>query len=332
MRKLLSNLKNMILLDMNLQMFANPNPQTTGDLSKEMKTWYSDYLIDNAEPRLVHDQFGQKHPIPQNGGKTIEFRKYSPLPKMLTPLTEGVTPDGQSLTVSTVEATVQQYGGYITISDVLQLTAIDNNMMQATKLLGSQAGATLDTITREVLNGGTNVIYSGGVTSREAVADVLTVADIKKAARALKVQNADKIGDSFVAIIHPDVTYDLTNDPDWKAPHQYVDTDHMYTGEIGKIAGVRFVETTEAKIWANAGSGGKSVYSTLVLADNAYGVTEVEGGGLRHIVKQLGSAGTGDPLDQRASIGWKAIKAAERLVEQFMVRIESASTFDSDAN
>ena len=332
MRKLLSNLKNMILLDMNLQMFADPNPQTTGDLSKEMKTWYSDYLIDNAEPRLVHDQFGQKHPIPQNGGKTIEFRKYSPLPKMLTPLTEGVTPDGQSLTVSTVEATVQQYGGYITISDVLQLTAIDNNMMQATKLLGSQAGATLDTITREVLNGGTNVIYSGGVTSREAVADVLTVADIKKAARALKVQNADQIGDSFVAIIHPDVTYDLTNDPDWKAPHQYVDTDHMYTGEIGKIAGVRFVETTEAKIWANAGSGGKSVYSTLVLADNAYGVTEVEGGGLRHIVKQLGSAGTGDPLDQRASIGWKAIKAAERLVEQFMVRIESASTFDSDAN
>ena len=332
MRKLLSNLKNMILLDMNLQMFADPNPQTTGDLSKEMKTWYSDYLIDNAEPRLVHDQFGQKHPIPQNGGKTIEFRKYSPLPKMLTPLTEGVTPDGQSLTVSTVEATVQQYGGYITISDVLQLTAIDNNMMQATKLLGSQAGATLDTITREVLNGGTNVIYSGGVTSREAVADVLTVADIKKAARALKVQNADQIGDSFVAIIHPDVTYDLTNDPDWKAPHQYVDTDHMYTGEIGKIAGVRFVETTEAKIWANAGSGGKSVYSTLVLADNAYGVTEVEGGGLRHIVKQLGSAGTGDPLDQRASIGWKAIKVAERLVEQFMVRIESASTFDGEEN
>ena len=332
MRKILSNLKNMILMDMNLQLFADPNPQTTTDLSKEMKTWYSDYLIDNAEPRLVHDQFGQKHPIPQNGGKTIEFRKYSPLPKMLTPLTEGVTPDGQSLTVTTVEATVQQYGGYITISDVLQLTAIDNNMMQATKLLGGQAGVTLDTITREVLNGGTNVIYSGGVTSREAVADVLTVADIKKAARTLKVQNADKIGDSFVAIIHPDVTYDLTNDPEWKAPHQYVDTEHMYTGEIGKIAGVRFVETTEAKIWAGAGSGGKSVYSTLVLADNAYGVTEVEGGGLQHIVKQLGSAGTADPLNQRASVGWKALKVAERLVEQFMVRIESASTFDGEEN
>ncbi len=322
----------MTLPELDLQLFAEPNTQTSVGMADEMKIFYSDYLIDNANPRLVHDQFGQKHPIPQNGGKTIQFRKYSPLPKMLTPLTEGVTPDGQSLTVSTIEATVQQYGGYITISDVLQLTAVDNNMMQATKLLGSQAGATLDTITREVLNGGTNVIYSGGVSSREAVADVLTVADIKKAAPALKMQNADKIGDSFVAIIHPDVTYDLTNDPDWKAPHQYVDTENMYTGEIGKIAGVRFVESTEAKIFPNAGAGGKSVYSTLVLADNAYGVTEVEGGGLQHIVKQLGSAGTSDPLNQRASIGWKAMKVAERLVEQFMVRIESASTFDGEAN
>lgn len=330
----MKNLYNIVLMDMNLQLFADMNTQTTGTalLSDEMKTFYSSYLIDNATPKLVHDQFGQKHPIPKNGGKTIEFRKYSPLPKMLTPLTEGVTPDGQSLTVSTIEATVEQYGGYITISDVLQLTAIDNNMMQATKLLGNQAGATLDTITREVLNGGTNVIYSGGVSSRSAVADLPTVQDVKKAARALKIQNAEKIDGCFVGIIHPDVSFDLTNDPEWKEPHTYVDTEHMYSGEIGKIWGVRFVETTEAKVFAGAGAGGKSVYSTLILADNAYGVTEVEGGGLQHIIKQLGSAGTADPLNQRATVGWKAIKTAERLVEQFMVRIESASTFDSEAN
>ena len=321
------------LLPINLQLFANMNTQTTGaeGLSDEMKVFYSDYLIDNAVPKLVHDQFGQKHPIPKNGGKTIEFRKYSPLPKLLTPLTEGVTPDGQSLSVSTIEATVAQYGGYITLSDILLLTAIDNNLVQATKLLGNQAGATLDTITREVLNGGTNVIYAGGVEGRSAVKDVLTVADIKKAVRALKVQNAEKIGDSFVAIIHPDCTYDLTNDPTWQAVKDY-DPKDWYEGEIGKIAGVRFVETTEAKVWANAGASGKSVYSTLVLGDNAYGVTEIEGGGLKHIVKQLGSAGTSDPLDQRATAGWKAIKVAERLVEQYMVRIESVSTFDSEAN
>ena len=312
-----------------LQMFANMNTMTTatGTLSDEMKVYYSDYLIDNAVPKLVHDQFGQKHPIPKNGGKTIEFRKYSPLPKLLTPLTEGVTPDGQSLTVTTVEATIDQYGGYVTISDMLQLTAIDNNMVQATKLLGNQAGASLDTITREVLNGGTNVVYAGGAASRTALTaeNKLTVDDIKKAVRALKNQNAEKIGDSYVAIIHPDVTYDLTNDPAWQAVKDY-DPKDWYEGEIGKIAGVRFVETTEAKIF----EGG--VYSTLILGDNAYGVTEVEGGGLQHIVKQLGSAGTADALDQRATVGWKATKCAERLVEQFMVRIESKCSFEGAAN
>lgn len=320
-------MSNYKLLNINLQLFAEMNTQVTSQssLSDEMKVFYSDYLIDNAVPKLVHDQFGQKHPIPKNGGKTIEFRKYSPLPKLLTPLTEGVTPDGQSLTVSTVEATVAQYGGYITLSDMLLMTAIDNNMVQATKLLGAQAGASLDTITREVLNGGTNVVYAGGVDSRSALSANLTVDDIKKAVRALKNQNAEKIGDSFVAIIHPDVTYDLTNDPAWQAVKDY-DPKDWYEGEIGKIAGVRFVETTEAKIF----EGG--VYSTLILGDNAYGVTEIEGGGLEHIVKQLGSAGTSDALNQRATVGWKATKVAERLVEQFMVRIESKSTFAGAAN
>lgn len=319
-----------IIKKINLQLFANANTQTTGTatLSDEMKTYYSDYLIDNAVPKLIHDQFGQKHPIPKNGGKTIEFRKYSPLPKLTTALTEGVTPDGQSLTVTTVTAEVEQYGGYVTISDMLQLTAIDNNLVQATKLLGNQAGLSLDTITREVLNGGTNVVYAGDATERNQLAagDVLTVDTIKKAVRALKKQNAEKIGDSYVAIIHPDITYDLTNDPKWQSVKDY-DPKDWYEGEIGRIAGVRFVETTEAKVF----EGG--VYSTLIIADNAYGVTEVEGGGLQHFVKQLGSAGTNDPLDQRATCGWKATKVAERLVEQYMVRIESKSTFtDTAAN
>ena len=316
------------LINIDLQLFADLNTQTTGasSLSPEMKTYYSDYLIDCALPKLVHDQFGQKHPIPKNGGKIIEFRKYSPLPKLdKVTLTEGITPDGQSLEVTTINAEVKQYGGYITLSDVLLLTAIDNNMVQATKLLGNQAGATLDTITRDVLNGGTNVIYAGGVDGTDAVSAVLTVDDVKKAVRALKAQNAEKIDNAFVGIIHPDVSYDLTNDPKWEAVKTY-DPEDWYEGEIGRIFGVRFVETTEAKIKANGN------YCTLILGDNAYGVTEIEGGGLEHIVKQLGSGGTADPLNQRATVGWKATKVAERLVEQFMVRIESKSSFNGAAN
>ena len=325
-----------------------PATNTTADagLSGEMKTFYSDYLIDNAEPELIHDQFGQTRPLPKHGGKIIEFRKYDPLPKALTPLTEGVTPTGQKLSMSTVTATVQQYGGFVELSDILLLTAVDDNLVEATRLLGSQAGRTLDTITREVLNGGTNVQYAEGqVTSRAdlvggsaAAGDnhYLTVDAIRKAVRFLKVMNAPRIKGNYVGIIHPDCSYDLMNDPKWVNVKSYSDPEGIYEGEIGRIEGVRFVETSEAKVFEKAGTdqstgaakaASRDVYSTLILGADAYGVTEITGGGLQHIVKQLGSAGTADPLDQRASAGWKATKVAERLVESNMVRIETTSTF-----
>ena len=300
------------------------------DLSGEMKTYYSDYLIDLAEPELVHDQFGQKHPIPRNGGKTIEFRKYDSLPKMLTALTEGVTPDGQKLSMSTITATVAQYGGYVEMSDMLLLTAIDNNLVQATRQLASQAGRTLDTITREVLNGGTNVQYAEGqVDSRanlcggsttDSQNHYLTVDAVRRAVRYLKVMNAPRINGYYAGIIHPDVSYDLMSDPKWVNVKSYSDPEGIYEGEIGRIEGVRFVETSEAKVWTHAGkdyaggstatAGARDVYSTLILGADAYGVTEVSGGGLQHIVKQLGSSGTADPLNQRATAGYTLAMAA----------------------
>jgi len=273
---------------------------TTGnDLSVEMKTFYDKQLIRMAEPELVHDQFGQKRPIPKNGGKTIEFRKYASLPKLTTPLSEGVTPAGQKLDATAITATVGQYGGFIELSDVLMLTAIDNNLVEATNLLASQAGRTLDTITRDIITAGTNVIYANGKSARSALAtntDKLTVKDIRKAVRQLKLFNTPRIGGYYVGIIHPDVDFDLMDDPDWKYPHQYVDTANIYNGELGSIAGVRFAETTEAKVFTAAGASSANVYATMILGQNAYGVTDIAGGGLQHIVKQLGSAGTADPL------------------------------------
>ena len=327
-------------LKLDLQMFATASTQnqnTTGasGMSAEMKTFYEKRLIDQAEPALVHDQFGDPYPIPANGGKNIEFRKYDSLPKATTPLTEGVTPDGQTMNVSTVTAEVKQYGGWVPITDTLQLTAIDNNIVQATKIIASQAGRTLDTIVRDVLAGGTNVIYApkigeGGaetpVTSRATLDATcqLTSDLIARAATQLKAMNADPIGTSFVGIIHPYVAYDLRRDPDWIDVHKYAQPDEIYNGEIGTLHGVRFVETSEAKIWKGTGCpAGLAVFSTLILGAHAYGSTEIEGGGLEHIVKQLGYGD--DPLNQRASVGWKAHKTAERLVEQYMVRIESCS-------
>ena len=333
-------------MKLDLQMFATASTQnqnTTGEsgMSAEMKTFYEKRLIDQAEPALVHDQFGDPYPIPANGGKNIEFRKYDSLPKATTPLTEGVTPDGQTMNVSTVTAEVRQYGGWVPITDTLQLTSIDNNILQATKIIASQAGRTLDTIVRDVLAGGTNVIYApkigeGGaetaVTSRATLDATcqLTSDLIARAATQLKAMNADPIGTSFVGIIHPYVAYELRRDPDWIDVHKYAQPDEIYNGEIGTLHGVRFVETSEAKIWKGTGCpAGLAVFSTLILGAHAYGSTEIEGGGLEHIVKQLGYGD--DPLNQRASVGWKAHKTAERLVEQYMVRIESASSYSATA-
>jgi N4-gp56 family major capsid protein len=334
-----------------LQLFANPNTQTTllnnvgtNDLAPEMKTYYDKRLIDLAGPNLVHDQFGQEKPIPKGSGKTIEFRKYDSLPKATTPLTEGVTPDGNHLNVTTITATVSQYGDYITISDMLKLTAIDNNITEALHLLGDQAGRTLDTITRDVLAGGTNVNYSGDRASRSALTavDKLTINDIEKAATQLKAVNAPTFDGDYVAIIHPYVSYDLRTSSDWIDVHKYTDAavDKMFEGEIGKIGNVRFVESTEAKIWKSAADNCPTytegtdtlyyaVFGTIVLGKNAYGKTAVEGGGLETIVKPLGAGD--DPLNMRATVGWKATKVAERLVEQYMVRIESLSAYSKKA-
>ena len=324
----------------NIQLFAETPLNSTTTMTPEMKTFYEKRLIDQAEPRLVHDQFADYYPVPQNGGKTIEFRKYDSLPKASTPLTEGVTPDGQALNVTTITSDLHQYGGWTPLTDVLQMTAIDNNVVQATNLLASQGGRTMDTIVRDILNSGTNVIYAPkvadgaetAVTSRATLDKTaqLTVDVINQAVALLQAQNADPIGNSYVAIVHPYTSYDIRRDPAWIDAHQYAAPEEIFNGEIGKINNVRFVVSSEAKIWKDATCPeGLAVFGTLVLGAHAYGVTELEGGGLEHIVKQLGYGD--DPLNQRASVGWKGMRAAERLVEQYMVRIESVSSYSANA-
>ena len=433
-------MKKFSLLDIDLLMFSpvydggsgtsgvefNTNTTGSAGLSAENKTFWDKALITLAAPELVHDQFGQKRDIPARGGKTIEFRQFDPLPEITSALTEGVTPAGQDLTVNAMTATVSQYGGYVTTSDMLDMTALDPVVNEATKLIARQAGETLDTITRDIINAGTNVMYARGKTSGTANATPptsrttlgytdggtnynISVDDIKRAVRALKRQDAPTIRGDYVGIIHPDVVYDLMKDPEWLNPKEYVDTQDIYNGEVGKLYGVRFVENTRAKVFhgtplaggkayltvktnvssntsvpvkeaissaeasalagkkvyvgtastevtissatagaagsasltlsasatisantllysEDAGVGGIDVYSTLVIGDDAYGVTKVANGGLQHIVKPLGSGGSSDPLDQRATVGWKATKTAKILVDQYLVRIESTAT------
>ena len=303
----------------------NINVTTDSALSAENKTFYDKALIQEATPNLIHDQFGQKRPIPKNGGKKIEFRKYASMPKALTPLTEGVTPDGRKLSVTTVEAEVSQYGDFVCLSDVLDLTAIDNNALEATRVMGRQAGMTLDTVTRNVLQSGTNVYYCPPVAEDGTVGAQpedraqltkdckLTVNVVKRVASLMKAANAPKINGHYVCILHPYAAYDLMNDPKWEQMHQYCKPEEMYEGEIGRIAGVRFVESSEAAVYTGAENDcpeGLAVFGCLFIADGAYGVTEVTGGGLQTIIKQLGSAGSADPLNQRSTVGYTLAFAA----------------------
>ena len=325
----------------NLQRFADPvveslNKTTSEGLSAENKVYYEKYLIDNAKPNLVHSQFGQKRSVPKHGGKTVEFRKYSAFEKAAK-LQEGITPAGKSLSVSTITATLDQYGDYVAITDVVDMTAIDDNLVEATELLGDQAGLTLDSVPREVINGGTNVLYAGGAEGRAILNSKIAVADVKRASTIFKAANAKKINGSYVGIIHPYVSHDLTSDPAWIDAHKYSATEEIFEGEIGKLYGVRFVETSEAKVFKGAGAknaeylggeegGNADVFSTMILGADAYGCIEHENGNLKHIFKNFGSGGTSDPLDQRATAGWKAYQTAVRLVEDNMVRIESLAT------
>ena len=277
------------------------------DLSPEMKTFYDKNLIRLAEPELVHDQFGQKRPIPGGNGKVIEFRKFNALPSVPSDriLDEGITPNGQFYGVTAITAKIEQYGGYITLSDMLNLTAYDNNMQEVMKLLASQAGQVSDKITRDILAAGTNVSYAGTAASRAGLTsdDVLTIEDIKKAVRKLKRVNAKTISGNYVAIVHPDVAFDLMQDSEWIDANQYAGSGAIFNGEIGKMYGVRFVETTMAKI---VKPSTLPIYCTLVLGENAFGVTSINNGGIETIVKQLGSGGTADPLNQRSTVNKSA--------------------------
>jgi len=399
------------------------NTNVTGDsgMTAEMKTFYDKNLLMNAKPKLVHNQFGQKRPIPAGSGKNIAFRKYSPLPKATTPLSEGVTPTGKKLTVTEITATIAQYGDYVAISDVLKTTAIDNNIVEATELLGDQAGDTIDVITREILNAGTSVQYGdGSVLSRKLLTafdstyannDYFNCATIRRAMLTLRNNNAQPVeGGDFVTIISPEMEFSLKSDTEWKESVKYQNSEKLFNGEIGKYDGCRVIVSTNARIWAPdeliagatqltvasratktftvaeaitageatalagrhiwvkgyqyhiasaaAGAAGAakvtvtesvsgsptagdiiyagdygttniempdkaaSVGSALFIGKNAYGVTEVEGLGLSTIIKQLGSGGTEDALNQRATVGWKTTHVPKILSELFMTRAE----------
>jgi len=237
-------------------------------LAPEMKTYYDTELLENARAELFFAQFGRPQPLPAGSGKTVEWRKWNTLPKATEPLTEGVIPTGEKLGQTSINTSLTQHGLYVSISDRLELHAIDPVIIGAVEELGASAGWTEDTLVRNVLMEGTNVMYADVLDANgdyvstpeyryrlpnDAVNGYarLTPDMVNKAVTWLKKQKTPRIDGKYIAIIHPSVAYDLRSSRDWVDYHQYADATPIYTGEIGELHGVRFIESTEAKVWSD---------------------------------------------------------------------------------
>lgn len=316
---------------------------TTTQIPAEVNNFYDRTLLFRAVPLFVHTRWAQIRDIPRKvGTTTIKFRRYGNLTAATTALTEGTTPAGSQLSVTDITASVLQYGDFITITDVLDYESQDPVLMEAAEILGDQMGDTIDQLTRDVLNAGTNVFYAGtGHTARVQVAagELITAALVTKTVRLLKNNKARRmtkmvnattgygttpLNASYIGIVHPNTTFDLKAISGWTSIEKYASTNGVMEGEVGKLDEVRFVETPNSKVFAGAGAVGIDVYSTIVFGSDAYGTTRISGEAMKNIVKPLGSAGSADPLDQRATSGWKATFVAKILNDAFLVRLEHA--------
>lgn len=304
---------------------TDTNMTTSSALSAGMQTYYNRELLRTFEPNLVHLQFGDEHRMPPHSGLVMNMRKLIPLETNTKALSEG--DPGESVMLAETEVTVQlqQYGEYARCTDKLDLTHLDMDIMRRTKLFGDAGARSIDAVVREELAKCANVIYAGGKASRAELtaADKLTSRELRKAVKTLKRNHAQTFGGYFVAIIGPDTMYDLQEDEAFVKVSQYQDKENIYTGEVGRLFGVRLVETTEAKIFEGAGASGADVASVIVLGQYAYGVTSLKGAKPRVIVKPAGSAGTADPLDQISTVGWKMDGFGAKLLQpEYAVRIE----------
>lgn len=316
------------------------------DIPAEVNAFYDNVLLERAVPLFVHGMFGQRRNINPNMGSVIaKFRRYGNL-AVAGALTDGVTPTGKSLSVTDITATALQYGDFTRISDRVATESPDPVLTEATEIFGDQMGDTNDQLTRDVLVAGTTVQYASTATSRVTVAagHELNLDEVKESVNTLKLANARKITGiamggpgigtvpvpaCFVGIVHPSVvnepTTGLKKQTGWRPVQDYASNTAPMPGEIGSLDEVRFIETTNAKVFTGAGAASIDVYATVILAANAYGIIDVANSQNAGVIyKALGSAGSADPLNQRQTLGWKEYFVAKILNDAFMVRIEHA--------
>jgi len=313
----------------------------TAQITPAINYFYVRKMLIKARPKLLHTKYGQVQDIPRGNGKSIRFRRYDLLSAATTPLVEGVTPTGSQLSVTNISGTVLFYGDYIQLTDEVVLTTYDPLLTEQSDILGQQGGNTLDQVCRDVMLAGTTIQYASTAVSRITISAAMKINhnEIKEAVRTLQGNNAMKmttmiqasdgfnttpINASFVAIIDESTLYDLKLDANFTSVENYASQKGVMPEEVGSMDDVRFVMTTNAKVFTGLGAGGIDVHGTLILAENYYGISRISGAAMQRIVKPIGSSGASDPLNQIGTDGWKASFIAMRLNENFAVRLEHA--------
>lgn len=300
-------------------------------MSVGMKQYYSRILLDRALPVFVHAGHGLQDGIPRNNGRSLEWRRYERPGAATLALTEGTPPAVTNLTISNVQATIDQYGAWNQFSEVLELQNYDPFLESWAPVWGEQLGDTIDILARNIMVAGTAVQIASTVASRGALggttAHRITYAELREAVATLRTQNAKTFEDNaFIAIIHPHTESELFADSDIITSFQnaYVrgPDNPLVQGEIGKFYGITFLVSSNARIFGSEGASGADVYATLIFGRQYYGEVDYDAIGARMVVHNPGSSGINDPLDQSGTHGWKAAYVAARLNDNWAVRIE----------
>ena len=315
---------------------------TRTQITEEVGNFYDRVLLEKAVPAFVHNRFAQVRDLPRNAGTLdIRFRRYGLLTANTTALSEGVTPSGKQLSITDVNATVLQYGDYVTLTDVVQFSTIDPILTETADILGEQVGDSLYQLCRDVMAATTTKQYASSATSTITVTSAMKIsrAEVKEAVRTLQSNNAKPvtsminpstgyntvpINRAYIGIISENTLYDLDDASGWIPVEKYSNKADVMPDEVGSLAGVRFIMTTNAKIRTGEGDSGIDVHSTLIMGMHAVAQTRVSGEALKNIVKPLGSAGTADPLDQRSTSGWKLTYVATILNDNFILDLQHA--------
>lgn len=291
-----------------------------------LQTWLYRKTLENFEPNLYFYQMGER-PTFEDGYNTVSWAKFTQLSvtAATATLTDWVTPTETAFNATAITATPTEYGIYVNLSSMLLDTSAINFVSGAAVEVGNNLARIVDEVVQTEVMAGTNVKYAGDATSRATLdaADTITGSDLNKAFTELQGKSAPMVDGYYVAILHPNVVYDLKEDTGatgFLEASKYVNPEKMIKGEIGALNGVRIVVSPNVKTFSST----VTVYPTLVMGRGAYGVPTLNS--MQAFITPR-AASDSDPLAQRVKVGAKVAFVAKRLQEDAMVRIESATAF-----